>query len=346
MDVITVSNLSGSHNFNRKVLRKLISDNDLVIYLLVLFQGIITAVSMFGVTANVMNMVVFCKQGFNNTINISFFALAVSDFCNLMTLLWNNVLFSGLFVLAGVRMSAHEMSYLTAGHPHICFTRITSWITVFITVERSLCIMIPMKIKQIVTPRRTTVIICAIFILIMLSFEPEYQTAYIDWKLDVNNNNTYLGIIFTSDRNESEGVVFILYSILGFVSFISVILFTLLLVVHLNKQSKWRTKVNVENAGTEAMSTRERKTISMVVMIATVLIICYSPGVLLSLTTFYEPEFCIGGHFVNAFFAFWSFAFVFEAVNSSVNIFMYYHMSTKYRGTFDLIFCSTNAALC
>lgn len=232
MDVITVSNLSGSHNFNRKVLRKLISDNDLVIYLLVLFQGIITAVSMFGVTANVMNMVVFCKQGFNNTINISFFALAVSDFCNLMTLLWNNVLFSGLFVLAGVRMSAHEMSYLTAGHPHICFTRITSWITVFITVERSLCIMIPMKIKQIVTPRRTTVIICAIFILIMLSFEPEYQTAYIDWKLDVNNNNTYLGIIFTSDRNESEGVVFILYSILGFVSFISVILFTLLLVVH------------------------------------------------------------------------------------------------------------------
>lgn len=322
-----------------KTSRKLISDKDRELYQCVNYYVLDSAVSMFGVVANVMNMVVFWKQGFNNTMNISLFALSISDCCNLVTLLWNNVAMSGLLAKAGFKMSALEVAYLTGGHPHICFTRITSWITVFITIERSLCIMIPMKVKGIITPRRTTVIMCAIYILIILSFEPEYQTAYIGWKLDVKTNSTFLGLLYTNERKKSEGVVFILYSILGFVSFINVIIFTSILVVQLNRQAKWRRKVNADKTRSEAISCKERKTVIMVVMIAIVLIACYAPGVLLSLVTFFEPEFSVGGQYVNAFFALWSFVFVFEALNSSVNIFIYYHMSTKYRRTFRMVFC-------
>ncbi|CAG5124274.1 unnamed protein product, partial [Candidula unifasciata] len=36
-------------------------------------------VSMFGTVANIINLIVFYRQGLNTTINISFFALAVSD---------------------------------------------------------------------------------------------------------------------------------------------------------------------------------------------------------------------------------------------------------------------------
>lgn len=334
---------SQTNNASRQYLMKIISDRDLQIYQIVNFYAISSVNCLFGIVANVMNIIVFYKQGFDNTMNISFFGLAISDLCGLICLLWCNISLSGLLVQAGVSMDPPEVAYLTGGHTHICFARITSWITVYITAERSLCITLPLKVKQLITPRRTTIILCVIYVLIIISFQPEFQTAYIGWRFDENRNKTILGLIFTSSRKSLEGVTFILYAILGFAAFVIVIIFTLVLVIQLKRQSNWRKNVNTNNNRSEAVSSRERKTMSMVVMIATVLIICYAPGVALSSVSFFEPEFSIFGQYVNSFFALWSFVFSFEAFNSSINIFVYYYMSTKYRETFRVLFCLRNA---
>lgn len=76
----------------------------------------------------------------------------------------------------------------------------------------------------------------------------------------------------------------------------------------------------------------------MVVVLAVIVIVCYIPGIAVSSVVFFEPEFSIVGEYVNAFFVSWSFAFIFEATNASVNIFLYYSMSTKYRVTFHEAF--------
>lgn len=172
----------------------------------------------------------------------------------------------------------------------------------------------------------------------ILSFEPEFQTGYLGYKFDKNRNTTLLGIMFTADRQTVEGVTFILYSILGFASFVTVIIFTLVLVIQLNKKSKWRRMATNDSAPSEAISRRERKPMKMVVMIATVLIVCYTPGVLVSSVSFFEPEFSVLGQYTNAFVSMWSFVVVFQAFNSSVNIFLYYYMSSKYKETFRLVF--------
>jgi hypothetical protein len=140
----------------------------------------------------------------------------------------------------------------------------------------------------------------------------------------------------TSDK--LEGLAFFLHSILGTSSFVAVIVFTVLLVVQLKRKSKWRMTANEDKSASESASTRERKTMTMVAMIATVLIVCYTPGVALSMVTFFEPEFNIVGSFKNIFLVLWSIAFVLEAVNSSINIILYYKMSTKYKETFHQIF--------
>lgn len=172
----------------------------------------------------------------------------------------------------------------------------------------------------------------------MLSFEPEYQISYIDWRFDVSMNTTILGLFSRSDTESLQGVSFFLYAVLGFASFVTVIVFTLVLVLQLNKQSKWRTMANIERSRTESISTRDKRSMAMVVMIAGVLIVCYTPGVIVSSVAFFEPEFGIVGRYANYFFTSWSFVFIFEAFNSSVNIFLYYSMSTNYRETFRLIF--------
>lgn len=315
---------------------KFISNEDRRIISIVNYMCLITTISFFGVVTNIMNIIIFYKQGFSNTMNISFFALAISDLLSLITLVWFALCLNPLFENPGIPIMPPEFQHLIGGKPHICFVRITGWITVFITAERCLCITMPLKIKQIITPRRTTATVCIIYISIMASFYPEYATAYIGWKFYPQKNETLLGLVFTTNRKSMEGMVFYLYSVLGTSAFIAVIVFTVVLIVSLKKKTKWRRTANVDQEG--SILSRERKTVTMVVLLATVVIVCYIPGVAISLVVAIEPEFSILGKYVNSYFVSWSFSFIFDAINASVNIILYYKMSTKYRVTFHEIF--------
>ncbi|CAL1543382.1 unnamed protein product [Lymnaea stagnalis] len=299
-----------------------------------------TIIGLFGIVSNIINIIIFYRQGFNNTVNISLFGLAISDLCSLLTLQWFNICVNPLFENAddAFPLVASEVIYLTAGIPHDCFARITCWITVYITGERCLCITLPLKIKQIITPRRTTVILVAIYVLMMASFTPEYVTAYIDWKFYPDKNRTLLGLVFTKERKSVEGLTFLMYGILGKLSFLAVILFTVILVLSLRRKTKWRKKSIFGNRQSEKISNRDKKTINMIILIALILIVCYTPGIILSMVTVFEPEFSIIGKYVNLFFAIWSFGFLFETINSSVNIFLFYKMSSKYRRSFNEMF--------
>lgn len=93
----------------------------------------------------------------------------------------------------------------------------------------------------------------------------------------------------------------------------------------------------------ESMSNRDRKTVKMVILIASVLIACYTPGAVIALTTFIVgPEFDVRGKYVNICEAAWSIAYTFQSINSSVNIFLYYSMSSKYKQTFNEIIFKQN----
>lgn len=316
----------------------LVGDEVRDIYMIINHDIINASIGLFGIAANAMNIVVFYKQGFKNTMNITFFGLAISDLCSLLSLLWFTVCVNPLFVNSDVDMIPLEILHLTAGIPHICFVRITGWITVFVTAERCLCITLPLKVKQIITPKVTTITVSFIYISIMLSFVPEFETSYIDWKLYSAKNKTLLGLVFTSNRKSMEGVVFFLYSVLGTASFLFVIVFTAVLVVQLQTKTKWRRKAHLDKENSESISKREKKAVIMVVMIASVLIVCFTPGVAISMASFFRPEFSVLGWQLNAFYVAWSFAFIFEAINSSATIFLYYKMSSKYRESFQEVF--------
>ncbi|GFS02799.1 chemosensory receptor A [Elysia marginata] len=51
------------------------------------------------------------------------------------------------------------------------------------------------------------------------------------------------------------------------------------------------------------------------------------------------PDFAKNGRYINTNQVSWSIGFVTESLNCSVNIFMYYTMSTKYRSTIQALIC-------
>lgn len=310
----------------------LVSDRQRYIVAVVNNVLLLGLLSLFGMISNIINMIVFARQGLSSTINMSFFAMAVSDFLCLVFQEWHSVCSNPWLEELQLPVVYQDIMYLTAGVPREFFSRITCLITVYITAERCLCVAFPLHVKQMITIRRTKITIISIYLSTWLSGVPFFCTSYVDWKFYRDVNRTLLALVVTNQTLES--VLFISHALFGFLTFLSVVVLTCILVWKLYEKRAWRQKATVQPGNTESMSSKDRKTITMVVLIATVLIVCYTPAMLLCVVTFCEPEFNFSGRYFNMFITLWSVALLFETVNSSVNIFLYLKMSTKYRQTF------------
>uniref|UniRef100_A0A2C9KBT4 G-protein coupled receptors family 1 profile domain-containing protein n=1 Tax=Biomphalaria glabrata TaxID=6526 RepID=A0A2C9KBT4_BIOGL len=355
---------------------------------MVLVGVIANTVSALGIFGNIINIVVFFTQGLRTTVNISFFSLAISDLCNLITIAWFSICVNPyLNADPDLIIFPPEFQHLTAGFPHACFARITAWITVFMTVERCLCITFPFKIKEMITPKRTVITIICIYLFVIAAMIPEYLAcsersspiSLVDqWgkglRTTVNISffslaisdlcnlitiawfsicvNPYLNadpdlIIFPPEfQHLTAGFPHACFArITAWITVFmtverSVIIFTTVLVVKLNQKSQWRQKSTFDSAQSETISRRDRSTMKTVILIASVLIINFSPTVAFFTGVFIVPEFSITGRQRNLFLVSAAFCFIFDTLNSSVTIISYYTMSSKYRQTFhELLSC-------
>lgn len=297
-----------------------------------------SVVSLFGSTTNVINLIIFYRQGLNNTINMSFFAMAVSDLSGLILQLWYSFCVSRLLDSSGIPMVFSEVQYITGGVPREAFARITCLITVYVTIERCLCVAFPLHVKRMLTVKRTTIIILSIYLITWISGLPLYSTSFIGWKFYLARNTSLIGLVVTSNNHTVQGVVFIIHALFGIFTFTAVVIATVILTHTLGQKNTWRKRVQINYKDCETISNRDRATIVMVVLVACILIICYTPAVLLCVTTFCEPEFSRTGKYFNLYYSLWSFALLFENINSSVNMFLYLKMSTKYRQAFRQLF--------
>ncbi|CAG5135057.1 unnamed protein product [Candidula unifasciata] len=315
---------------------QLISDNTTYI-LIIVFQVSFTGVlAVGGIITNTINIVVFFKTGLSDSVNISLFGLAVGDLCSLIFSFWESVCFNPLFHNIGAPVVFTEIEYITGCWPHVCFVRVTSYITAFVTFERCLCIALPLKVKSIVTAGRTKGIIIVIFLIVMITSIPEYYVSRLVYKFYPEKNRTLLGIYFIEDRARFEKVTLILNNVvLQCLAFIAVLVCTVILIVQLNRKAKWRkhaAKVEKSTLG------KDKKVIKMISFVSVVFIVSNLPSclVFVSMTSF--PQLHPTGVNRNMFYVVWSVVYVMESINSMVNIFIYINMSSKYSAIFYKMF--------
>ncbi|CAG5120540.1 unnamed protein product [Candidula unifasciata] len=293
-------------------------------------------VSFFGIIANIINLIVYYRQGLKSTINLSLFALAVADLMCLLVQEWMVTVY--FMSCLGVAVDYSDFFHLTGGLPHETLTRLTTSITVYITAERCICVVFPLKMKQIITIKRTAFILIFIYVVTFSSWIPLYSTSSLVWKFIPELNRTILTSVTKAGKEEMDKVLYFINAIFGVASVSTVICFTSVLICMLRAKSVWRRSVSIQHNTDNAMSNRERTTSTMVVLIAVILVVCYMPSVILCVVTFIEPEFNFGRRYVVIFDVFWSFAILFEDISSSINILLYIKMSSKYRNTLKTLF--------
>ncbi|KAH9499931.1 hypothetical protein Btru_076952 [Bulinus truncatus] len=277
-------------------------------------------------------------QGLRRSTNLSFFVLSITDLCGLLTQLWHNFCLNPYIYEIDAPLEFGEIQVLTAGKPNACLVRITCWITVYITAERCLSIALPLKIKQIMTFKRNVCILSFIYFINVASLVPLYFSAYLSWNLNTQQNKTKLGVSYRSNKLVIQDLLYIFQASLALGAFACAVFFTSLLIISLKRQSDWRRKSASDQDQGKMMSNREKNTVRMVIVVASVLIICYTPACTSSIVSAIIQDYTITGHQSNIFQAVWSFGFLFHSVNSSITIILYYKMSSKYKSSFQEIF--------
>lgn len=289
-------------------------------------------IGLFGIVTNFFNVWVFIKQGLNTSINISLFSIAVFDLIKIVTMQSVN-LFSNPLVL---HMSDSTISldafFLVGGWPAACAHRISMYITWYITAERCLCISVPLKVKNWITPQLTVIVLFFIIASNIVTLIPEYLSMYIDWVFVENLNRTVLGLAFNSNRPTMQGLTAMCHLAFLVVGIIFVISLTITLVLLLRQKSNWRNRNTTTNdKQKQFMSARDQKTCKLIILIATILSICYLPMIILNIVTVTVRDFNQDGKYSKLFSTVWSFGHVFGISNSSANFFIYYSMSSNFR---------------
>ncbi|XP_059152712.1 uncharacterized protein LOC131938623 [Physella acuta] len=329
-------------------------------------------ISLFGIFTNTITIIVLGRQGFQRTINISLMGMAVSDLLSLVSLACLCVGNNPWLIDSSVPFDPIGVFYLTTGWPNTAFARITGWITAFIAVERCLCVAMPLKIKSVLTHGRSLFIIVCIYVGVIAGVAPIYWTAALDSKFDVAKNKTVVALsLIGANRDEIKRVALSINNVFSpFTSFGLVIVCTAVLAIKLHGKSKWRKTVtrnfdpvktplpdtnistemkypiSVKDTGSvnqkpevsekskDPTGAKDMKVIKLVVALSSIYIVSSVPAVLHYFWMILDPQYTVVGRQSNVHLSVAGITFVFQAANSSVNMFVYLTMSSSFRDVF------------
>lgn len=197
---------------------------------------------------------------------------------------------------------------------------------------------ISIQVKQIINPKRAGVITACIFFVFTFCSTPVYVVNRLGRIFSPLKNKTIVGLIFREDKAQIE--MFTLAVINFFIpvcAFLIIVVSTITLSAQLHINADWRKRTTSEGQA-DKITSRNLKVSKMVVTMATLFIVCFAPITVIMMAVALEPDLNLNGKYLNITVIMSGFIYILEGINASMNIFIYKHMSTRYRDTFRTIF--------
>ncbi|KAK3777839.1 hypothetical protein RRG08_038087 [Elysia crispata] len=324
------------------------SDTDIILYISLL--GVCPVIGLCGIIANIINIIIFIRNGFTESINVSLFGLAISDLLALLFLVPFAAFINPYSLYSeDLNWNAMDFALILVAFPNSTFNRTTCLITVFITVERCLCFVMPLRVKSLITPRRSAIIVAAIFALMTFNLVLAYVAMQLDWRLDPGRNKTMIGTVLTRhDSSELLNIRNIISLCSQLFSLLALVVSNIALAVAVKKQAKWRARIVItapqqnqtaaSNRTADSTTYRNRRLARMIQFLSLILFVTYFFSSVIYLISQFVREFNFYGRYKNEYRSFWMVALAAQGLNSSVNIVFYYRMNIKYRNRFNKMF--------
>ncbi|CAG5134897.1 unnamed protein product [Candidula unifasciata] len=340
---------------------KIIPDG-VMFYLRTAFSVVLTIlVATVGIIANIVNIIVYHKLGFRDSVNITFMALSVWDLslclsCEIIAVFY---LVDAYFPLPYFNTLPIRFVYIA----HItALTNILSTIvTGFLSLERCVCIVFPLKVKEILTTRRVILVNLTIVMFGVAAICPAWATQATQWVFNPADNRTRLVLWLSANRHEIDVFVDTFNGMM--IPMVAQVLITIssgFMIHGINKSSQLRkrssnygslgdtynpqSKSLSKVAGSHRLSKRKTMTskdvkLTKVVVSLTILFFtCNFPAIVNIFVRLLFPEVNVGKQQHNVYEFLFVLVYLCSLVKSTVNIVVYVYASSRYRRELLILF--------
>ncbi|GFO02492.1 chemosensory receptor a [Plakobranchus ocellatus] len=296
-----------------------------------------TFLALCSVVSNIVNIVVFCRMGFDGSLTQNFLGLSIAD-C-LYGCIWF-ILSIGLIIdHFGLWKSALSLQAFVKVGSAICsipfFASITC--TTVIAVVRCCSVVMPFHVKAVVTPRRQALAII-VLISITVVFSSYYFSCFrLDWQSNPQKNISFISIGACESFSMRLRILDYYRSVLIYTSLIIISVCLCILIVSLRRSANFK-KVT---SSADPKMRRELQVIKTVTLVSAIFVLCNMPVLCMAFLRQNLPGFNFDGYMRRTFGILFMFHNVITLANSSVNIFVFYFSSSNYRKTFKGLFHST-----
>ncbi|XP_005103952.1 uncharacterized protein LOC101858652 [Aplysia californica] len=329
--------------------------NDDVTYTVRFYLDFVVQMSIviFGISSNIVNIVIFVKTGLEDSVTISFLALAISDlgFSVFFLLMRIFGILSNVYKL-GPTVSMGTISYLLFWYMNLFFD-ISVLVTTFTAVEKCCCVAIPLLFKNVFTRFRTVITLVVIYLAVLVTYIPTFSSHGLKLKFDpVRNHSRYV----YANRSYTM-LVFDIYTVFNrmvipFVSQVAVLFCMVVLTIKLQVATKKRREMTSEQScevnesndrknkekvlgkGKNRLSRKEWRVVQAVNLVAGIFVASNLPEIVISFCALYYPEFSDFGRYKNLYRVVTSLQDLITVTSAAVNIFVYLGYNSKYRQEF------------
>lgn len=177
-----------------------------------------------------------------------------------------------------------------------------------------------------------------IYVVCTFSATPVYAVKRLGYTFSFSRNKSIVGLVFVPGQEHLEKIAILINNVcIPFGAFAIVSFCTIVMSTQLRRETHW-IKTTISDVQANRISTRNRKVAMMVVNICSLFIVCFVPTTIIMLAIVFEPALLGNNKYMHISVIIGGFSYIMEGINSSVNIFIYYHMSSKYRTIFQKLF--------
>ena len=143
---------SGGPTLGASSITPLVSHHTYTIFFIVLLLFLISPLTLIGCITNVINIAVYLKMGLGETTTINILALSTSDLIVCTTMFLKAISLNPFTAAADMRLPSGaplaELGYCSAIVFYPCLG-CGAWVTALLSVERCLCIVLPIKVSSV-----------------------------------------------------------------------------------------------------------------------------------------------------------------------------------------------------
>uniref|UniRef100_A0A2C9KXD3 G-protein coupled receptors family 1 profile domain-containing protein n=1 Tax=Biomphalaria glabrata TaxID=6526 RepID=A0A2C9KXD3_BIOGL len=198
-----------------------------------------------GVVSNALNIAVFWRLGFRETANISLMLIAVIDCvkCS-VSFLYRGYGLAGLFDVV-LEVNWTRVTYLLNAHVQNLGVPMVSVVTMYVTVERCVCMCLPLKVKSILTTKVTAISLISLITLSGATISPICMMYYVTWFYDPIFNQTvaqYMPTDYFIRNIHIVDYINVIYMCWNSTAFVVIAICTVIIIVKLQKHATFRSE--------------------------------------------------------------------------------------------------------